>query len=165
MGNPTDSLIGGFSLIPQLADNTNLHVIAAGGIMDARGILAALILGADGVQMGTAFLTYAEAGIHSEYKNKLIKYEYDNTTLTTFFSGRLARGIHNKFIRSMSHSVESSLDYPIQNALTKIIRKAAAEQNNPEFMSLWAGQSAYLCGEISAEELIVQLKNEINDLL
>lgn len=165
MGNPTDSLIGGFSLIPQIADNANLPVIAAGGIMNAKGILAALILGADGVQMGTAFLTCTEAGIHPEYKNKLIKSEYDDTTLTTFFSGRLARGIHNKFIQSMSNSVESALDYPIQNTLTKIIRKAAAKQNNPEFMSLWAGQSAYLCEETSAEQLIVQLKNEINNLL
>ena len=122
IGKPTDSFIGGFSLILKLADDINLPVIVAGGIMDARGILSALILDADRVQMGTAFLTCTEVGVlHLEYKNKFIKSVYNDTILTNFFSGRLARGICNKFTRSINSNIAYSLDYLIQNGLTKII--------------------------------------------
>lgn len=165
IGDVQDSLIGGFSLIPQLADNISVPLIAAGGLMDAKGLLAALLLGADGVQMGTAFLACKESGAHPEHKKLLLNALERNTVLTKVFSGKSARGIKNKFISEMETLENECLDYPIQNALTKPIRQAAAQQNNPEFMSLWTGQSAYLSQDITAAELIKQIKKDIDVLL
>lgn len=165
IGDPFNSLIGTASLIPQLVNNIHVPVVAAGGIMDAKTILAALMLGADGVQMGTAFLTCTEAATNPEYKKILLNKKYDNTVLTKVFSGKLARGIKNKFIEEMQDYVDKCLDYPIQNALTKSMRLAAAQQNNIDFMSLWAGQAAHLCQSISAVDLVNQINKNIELLL
>lgn len=165
VGEAEDSLISVLSLVPQLIDCVKIPVIAAGGIMDARGIVAALMLGADSVQMGTAFLSCAESGIHPEYKNTLLNVRQDNTTLTRVFSGKMARGIKNKFIEWMRPYQESILDYPIQNSLTRKMRKEAEKQNNIDFMSMWAGQSAYLSKGYPAAELIKKLIEDVNTLL
>jgi nitronate monooxygenase len=159
-GEAKDSLISAFSLIPQLAGNIHIPVVAAGGIMDARSITSALILGAEGVQMGTAFLPSYESGASQAYKLALLNTDYDQTTLTNAFSGKMARGIRNKFIDNLPSNGDI-LDYPIQNNLTKDLRQEAALKNNPEYMSLYAGQSAYLCQELSVENLITQLKNNM----
>lgn len=164
LGSAEGSLIGLASLIPQLADHVKIPIIAAGGIMDARGITSSMLLGAHGVQMGTAFLSCKESGIHSSYKEKLLNTTMDNTTLTRAFSGKMARGIKNKFIAVMEPYQDKILDYPIQNTLTKTIRKEAEKQNNTDFMSMWAGQLAYLCQNCSAAELIKQLIDSVNDL-
>lgn len=152
-----NSLIGLMALIPQIVDHVNIPVIAAGGIMNIRGILAALALGASGVQMGTAFLTCHESGVHLKYKDTLLNTKADNTVLTKVFSGKLARGIKNAFIERMQTHNNEVLDYPIQNSLTVEMRKIAALNNNTEFMALWAGQAAYLCESLSASELIKKL--------
>jgi nitronate monooxygenase len=153
--------IGLFALLPQIAKNVKVPVIAAGGIMDARGILAALTLGASGVQMGTAFLTCTESGVHPKYKEVLLSLSADNTVLTKVFSGRWARRIKNAFIERMEPYVDKMLDYPIQNAATQPMRKAAANANNPEFMALWAGQAAALCQKKLATALLQELKKGI----
>nr|WP_115303980.1 nitronate monooxygenase [Legionella beliardensis] len=152
IGRAEDALIGLLSLLPQLVDHITIPIIAAGAIMDGRGIMAAIDLGACGVQMGTAFLTCPESGIPEAYKKILLEQQKDNTVLTHVFSGKMARGIRNKFIECMSEKY--ILDYPVQNALTTMMRKKAKEKNNSEFMSLWAGQSANLCRKMTAEELI-----------
>lgn len=157
-------MIGLFSLLPQLVDQIKIPIIAAGGIMDGRGIIAAFDLGAEGVQMGTAFLSCFEAGIPEIYKHTLLNQQQDNTVLTRAFSGKLARGIHNQFIARMDKKKINILDYPIQNALTTAMRRKAKEKNNIDFMSMWAGQSAPLCRSMPAGELISALVLEAEAL-
>jgi len=165
MTQAEDALIGNFALIPQIVDRINKPIVAAGGIMDGRGIVAALVLGACGVQMGTAFLSCPEAGINEKYRELLLKTKQDNTTLTRAFSGRMARGIHNKFIEDMAHYPEHILPFPIQNALTRPMRNAAAKNNLTDYLSLWAGQASYLSHGITADKLIRQLAAEVQQLL
>ena len=160
LGREEDALIDLFSLIPQCVDQLKIPVIAAGGIMSGRDIAAARTLGAIGVQMGTAFLSCHESGIHEKYKEVLLTQQCDNTALTRAFSGKLARGIRNKFIDCMQTKQANILDYPIQNSLTKSMRIKAKETDSTEFMSMWAGQSAVYCRDISASELITQLVDE-----
>ncbi|CAM2961989.1 2-nitropropane dioxygenase [Legionella steigerwaltii] len=164
IGNEEDGLVGLFSLVPQLVDQIKIPIIAAGGIMDGRGIIAALDLGAEGLQMGTAFLSCFETGIPDVYKHALLSQQQDNTILTRAFSGKLARGIRNQFIERMDKKKTNILDYPIQNALTTKMRKKAKEKNNIDFMSMWAGQSAQLCRSTSASELISTLVLEAEAL-
>jgi nitronate monooxygenase len=135
------ALVGTMSLIPQIVDHTNLPVIAAGGIMDGRGLIAALALGAQGVQMGTRFLFAKEAGTHPSYRQALTEGFGDDTVVTTAFSGRPARALKNEYIKQAQAQAFSSLPYPYQNVATQDIRQAAAKQNDPRFMSLWAGQA------------------------
>lgn len=158
---PEHALIGVMSLIPQLADNMTTPIIAAGGIMDGRSIVAALTLGASGVQMGTAFLSCHESGVPKVYKQTLLNQIQDHTRLTRAFSGKLARGINNQFIEDFNRKDAIILDYPIQNALTAKMRVAAKAQNNINFMSLWAGQSAFKCRSMGAAELMASLVKEV----
>lgn len=164
-GQAEDALIGLVSLIPQCVNHIKIPIIAAGGIMDGRSIVAAITLGAAAVQMGTAFLSCHESGIHHKYKKLLLAQQQDNTTLTRAFSGKLARGIRNSFINRMQVKQENILDYPIQNALTKSMRHKANETGATEFMSMWAGQAVALCRGIGANELLNQLVVEVNDFL
>ncbi|MBU8880304.1 nitronate monooxygenase [Bacillus sp. FJAT-29790] len=157
-------LIGSMALIPQVVDAVSKPVIAAGGIMDARGIAAAMILGAEGVQLGTAFLTCKESGAHPIYKEALLNSTEEQTVLTKSFSGKLARGINNRFIKEMSPLSSSILPFPIQNDLTGSIRKQAAKVNQPDFMSLWAGQGLRLANETTVYELMKRLIEETEEI-
>lgn len=157
IGGAEKGLIGLLSLLPQLTKSVKIPIIAAGGIMEAKAIAAMHLLGAAGVQMGTAFLTCTESVIHPYYKKALLETKKDNTVLTRAFSGRLARGIRNKFIEHMSAHEEDILPFPIQNAMTRAMRLEAAEKNNMDFMSMWAGQGAHLCRDLSAAELLREL--------
>ena len=133
-------MIGTLALVPQVADAVRIPVIAAGGIMDGRGIAAVLVLGAAGAQLGTAFLTCAESGIPAAWKDKLRTAADNDTRVTRVFSGRPARGLVNEFmerLRSDEHIVPS---YPVQNALTSEIRAAAKRQDRLDYVALWAGQ-------------------------
>ncbi|MBS4197076.1 NAD(P)H-dependent flavin oxidoreductase [Lederbergia citri] len=155
-----ESLVGLMSLIPQVVDNVMIPVIAAGGIMDGRGLMASLCLGAKGVQMGTAFLTCVESGAHPLHKEAILQSTEDQTILTRAFSGKWARGINNKFIEDL-HEHETSLpDFPVQNSLTQGIRKAASIQNNSDFMSLWSGQSPRLAKNQTVEMLMKKIVDE-----
>ncbi|WP_354566086.1 NAD(P)H-dependent flavin oxidoreductase [Herbaspirillum seropedicae] len=142
IGHPDASMIGTLALVPQIVDAVALPVIAAGGIMDGRGIAAALTLGAQAAQLGTAFLMTAESPIHAAWQEK-IRLSTDTSTRTTrTFTGRPARGILNDFMQRMGRYEQELPAYPVQHALTTEIRKAAGQANRPEFMSLWAGQAA-----------------------
>lgn len=154
---PQNSLIGLFSLLPQLGASLKTPLIAAGGIMNKKTIMAAMSLGASAVQMGTVFLTCTESGIPSCYKEALLTTRQDNTVLTTAFSGRLARGIRNKFIMRMENHRNEILPYPVQNAMTRAMRNESAKQNCPDFLSMWAGQSACFCKELTVAELMAEL--------
>jgi nitronate monooxygenase len=162
IGKEEDGLIGLFCLIPQLVHQITIPIIASGGIMEGRGIVAAMDLGAEGVQMGTAFLSCVETGIPDVYKQALLSQQKDNTVLTRAFSGKLARGLRNEFTERMESKLRNILDYPIQNALTNPMRKIAKEKDNNNFMSMWAGQSAQLSRSCTASELIHALVIEMD---
>ncbi len=153
-----NSLIGLFSLLPQVADAVKIPIIAAGGIMDRRGVKAAYCLGASSVQLGTAFLMTHESSADNLHKTTLLSSNETDTVLTKAFSGKLARGINNEFIKKYKHETKNILPYPFQNSLTKNMRALAKQQNDKSFMSLWAGQSVRLSKKQSVKELMNELK-------
>lgn len=154
------SLIGLMSLIPQTVDQVGIPVVAAGGIMDGRGLMAALCLGAKGVQMGTAFLTCKESGANQLHKKAIFQAKDEDTVLTRAFSGKWARGIENQFIRSMKEVEDSFPEFPVQNSLTKPIRKQAAAKEVQDYMSLWSGQSPGLARDQTVAELVKKMITE-----
>jgi nitronate monooxygenase len=159
------AMIGTLALVPQVADAVKIPVIVAGGIMDGRGIAAALILGAAACQLGTAFLTCPEAGIPPVWKDLLQRTTDDGTQITRVFSGRPARALANDFIKRMRAHEDEVPPYPIQNALTMDIRQAAAQANRPEYLSLYAGQAAGLSRGLPAADLIARLVEETEEVL
>src|SRR2546426_9271088 len=114
-----DSLTGTFSLVPQIADTVNLPVIAAGGIADARGVVAAMVLGAEAVQMGTIFLACEESGASPLHRQVLREKKAGHTALTKSFTGRLARGIHNRLMEELNQPGTAILPYPLQRGLVR----------------------------------------------
>jgi len=159
------AMVGTMALVPQVTASVRLPVIAAGGIMDGRGIAAALALGAEGVQMGTAFLTCSESTAHPLHKEALLQSSDTSTSITKAFSGKAARGIRNEFMSSMA-SVEHDLPpYPIQHVLTAPLRKTAEAQNDPAYMNLWAGQGSPLCQTKPANILIQSWMNQLESII
>ncbi|WNS78540.1 nitronate monooxygenase [Domibacillus sp. DTU_2020_1001157_1_SI_ALB_TIR_016] len=159
-----ESLIGLMSLIPQVVDHVSIPVIAAGGIMDGRGLMASICLGAKGVQMGTAFLTCVESGAHKVHKEAILNAAEDQMTFTRSFSGKWARGIQNKFIADMQEHEMLVPDFPVQNQLTQMIRKTSSAQNNQDFMSLWSGQSPRLAKNQTVGALMKEIIEEANKM-
>lgn len=149
-----DALIGTMALVPQIVDHVSIPVIASGGIMDGRGLVASLVLGATAVQMGTAFLASIESGAHAVHKQKIISSNENATEVTKSYSGKAARGIFTDFMKDMRFYEGTIPDYPIQNALTRDIRQAASKESNPEYMSLWAGQGLRLANDQAAAEIV-----------
>lgn len=154
IGDALEAMVGTFALVPQVADAVSVPALAAGGVMDGRGLAAALALGADGVQMGTAFLASPESGAHPAYKEALLAAIDEDTTITRAFSGKPARGLRNRFTEEMAPHEAGLPDYPVQNAYTRDLRAAAAERGDTGLMSLWAGQGARLVRAEPAGELV-----------
>jgi nitronate monooxygenase len=159
-----DSLTGTFSLVPQIADTVNLPVIAAGGIADARGVVAALVLGAEAVQMGTAFLACAESGASSLHRQVLRGEKAGHTALTKGFTGRLARGIHNRLLGELNQAGTAILPYPLQRRLVRNLAIPAEAAGRSDLLPLWAGQSANLstCTDVLA--FLTSLVGEISEI-
>jgi nitronate monooxygenase len=153
-------MIGTMALVPQVVDAVSVPVIASGGIMDGRGIAAALALGATAVQMGTAFLTCDESGVPEAYKEAILGAAEDATRVTRAFSGRAARGIANRLLRDYEDAV-AILPFPLQNALTRPLRTEAAKRGRAEFLSLWAGQGVRMARRTTAAELVQRLRDEL----
>ena len=158
-------LIGTLALIPQLASSVSVPVVAAGGIMDGRGIAAALALGAAGAQMGTAFLVTQESGAHPRHKAAILASGEDNTVITRVFSGKPARALASRFTEELRPYEGNLLAYPAQNALTQDVRRAAAQQNRPEFLALWSGQAPRLARPLPAAELVRALVEETTAII
>ncbi|MBF6354274.1 nitronate monooxygenase [Nocardia higoensis] len=152
-----ESLVGTFSLIPQVAQAVSIPVVAAGGIADRRGVAAAMLLGADAVQVGTGFLATAQSGASAVHRAALRSAQAQTTVLTRLFSGRTARGILNRFLREMAPFEADVPAYPAQNALMTPIRKAAAQRGDPELLNLWSGQAAALAGSVDAGAYLTEL--------
>lgn len=134
--------IGLFSLLPQVKRAIQKPCIAAGGINSPQTIKAAFELGADAVQIGTAFIGTNESIAIASYKNKINGAKDIHTTLTKVLTGRWARGIRNKLMHEIEIAGIDIPPYPLQNALTATLRKLAQQNNDSEYTTLWAGQSA-----------------------
>lgn len=152
-----DSLTGTISLVPQTVDAVTIPVVAAGGVADARGVAAAFALGAEGVQIGTAFLACEESGAHPLHRQAILSGKAGRTSLTRGFTGRLARGIHNQLLESLNRPGTEVLPYPLQRSLMRNLALPAQKAGNAELLALWAGQSANLARCPSVDELLASL--------
>jgi nitronate monooxygenase len=159
-----DSLTGTLSLVPQIADKVNVPVIAAGGIGDARGVVAALALGAEGVQMGTVFLVCEESGASLLHRQALRGKKAGHTALTKGFTGRLARGIHNRLLQELNQEGTAVLPYPLQRSLVRNLAIPAEAAGRSDLLPLWAGQSANLSTCTDVSELLTSLVEEISEI-
>src|SRR5712691_8553736 len=146
-----DSLTGTFSLVPRIVDRVDVPVIAAGGIGDARGFVAAMVLGAEAVQMGTVFLACEESGASRLHREALLRSDAGHTGLTRGFTGRLARGIDNALMQQFNQTGTEILPYPLQRGLVRHLSVAAETAGRSDLLPLWAGQSAGLsaCTDVS----------------
>jgi nitronate monooxygenase len=162
---PADAAqVGLFALLPQVASAVDVPVVAAGGVMTAEQIAAALLLGAGGVQLGSALLRSPECGASVAYKAALAGIEDTSTRLTRAFSGRWARGVANRFMQEIDAAGDIP-EYPIQNRLTQDLRAAANAQGKSDYVSLWAGQAAGLATTEPAGEVVRRLQRELEALL
>jgi len=157
--------IGTMSLVPQIVDAVSVPVIAAGGIADGRGIAASFALGASGVQIGTAFLTCAESATSIAHKMALLTAHDDDTRITKAFSGRLARGLNNRYVELLAEHQENLPDFPLMNTVTGPLRKHSVAIDSPDFVALYSGQSVTLNRELSAELLLKTLIEEAQALI
>ncbi len=161
IGRQEDATLGMLELLPAVVAAVNIPVIAAGGIMDGADIRRALDAGAQAVQMGTAFLVCDESSIGAAYKQRLLTAGDHPTRLTRTFSGRYARGLENRFMQLMSANEHLLPLYPIQNALTSLIRAEAAKRGETELMSLWCGTGVARARPMPAAKLVETLLAEI----
>jgi nitronate monooxygenase len=160
-----EGLMGTLSLVPMVADAVRIPVIAAGGIADGRGVAAALCLGAQAVQIGTAFLACDESAAPEIHREALRSARARDTALTRAFTGRLARGIRNSFIEAMRVHERELPPYPVQAWLTGRYKQAAIERERSDLLPLWSGQSASLIRHRNARELFGALVKETEHVL
>jgi nitronate monooxygenase len=159
------ALVGGIALVPQIVDRVSVPVLLAGGIMDGRGIAAALALGAEGVQLGTAFLGCPESGASEANRDALAAAADDATTVTAANTGRPARAIRTPFVDAVERSGLEPLPYPLQAVLAMDIRIAAQEAGRADLMLLLAGQGAGLLRRLPVAELVETLALETEQTL
>jgi len=159
-----DSLTGTLSLVPQITDKVKVPVIAAGGIADARGVIAALALGAEGVQMGTVFLACEESGASLLHRQALRGKKARQTALTKGFTGRLARGIHNRLLQELNQEGRAALPYPLQRSLVRNLAIPAEAAGRTDLLPLWAGQSANLSTCTDALVFLTSLVDEVSEI-
>lgn len=149
--------VGTFALLPQVREAVDLPLIAAGGIADARGVAAARALGAEAVQVGTAFLCCPESTISAIHRRALMSEAARYTALTNLYSGRPARGIVTRLMRELGPMSDAAPAFPLATAAIAPLRAAAEAQGSGDFSPLWAGQNASRCREVPAAEVVAEL--------
>lgn len=157
--------VGTMALVPQVVDAVKLPVIAAGGITDARGIAAAIALGAAGAQIGTAYLFSPEAKVSAPHRAALRDARDDGTALTNVITGRPARGFNNRVIREIGPITDLVPAFPLAATALAPLRAKAEAAGSGDFSPLWAGQGAALGRELPAAELTRTLAAETQALL
>jgi len=159
-------LVGLVSLVPAIVDAVRLPVVAAGGIADARGVAAALALGASAVQIGTGLLRSPEAGIHPAWAAALARTAPEGTILTRAFSGRHARSIVTRFVAAVTNSgAPDPAPYPVQRALTAAMRASGLQDGDIDRIQAWAGQSAAMAPALPAGDIVGQMWDGARQLL
>jgi nitronate monooxygenase len=156
---------GTFALVPQVVDAVGVPVIAAGGIADGRGIVAALALGAAAVQIGTAYLLCPESKVTALHREALKLAADNDTVLTNVFTGRPARGIANRFTREAGPMSPQAPQFPLAANAAAPLRAAGEARGTGDFSALWAGQAAALGRELGAGELTLRLAAEAGERL
>lgn len=151
---------GLFALLPQVVDAVEVPVIAAGGIADARAIVAAFALGASAVQIGTAYLFTPEATITPMHRAALREAKDDGTALTNLFTGRPARGLVNRLMREVGPLSTDAPAFPTAGGALLPLKAKAEAAGSADFSSLWAGQAASLGREMGAGDLTRTLWSE-----
>lgn len=155
-------LIGTMALVPEIVDTVNVPVIAAGGIMDRRGVLAALALGAAGVQLGTRFLTAREAGTAAAYRERILRASASDTVLTTAFSGRPTRALRNRLIDQVEASGQPPLAWPNQALAADDIVSAALSRGLADWFPMQVGQGvSRLIADQPAAEIVAELSRGV----
>jgi nitronate monooxygenase len=160
-GSFESSMVPTLELVRTLRAVVSIPVIASGGLMDGGDITKSMAAGAIAGQLGTAFLTCKESGVAESYKRALLAARVDTTVITRAFSGRHARAVANDFIALLNGHENAILPFPLQNTLTRPMRNAAAIQDQPSYLSLFAGQRVTRVRPLPAAELIQQLVAEI----
>jgi nitronate monooxygenase len=159
-----DSLTGTLSLVPQVVDIVDVPVIAAGGIGDARGVIASLALGAEAVQMGTVFLACEESGASPLHRETLRRRNAGHTALTKGFTGRLARAIHNRVMEDLNRNGTEILPYPLQRELVRNLTIAADAAGRADLVPMWAGQSANLSTCTDVPAFLTSMVKEVSEI-
>ena len=152
--------VGTMALVPQVVDAVKVPVVAAGGIADARGILAAFALDAAAVQIGTAYLHCPEAQISPLYREALKDAKDNETAITNVFTGRRARAILNRLVREVGPMSDVAPEFPLAAALLAPLRAKSEMTGSADFTPLWAGQAVRMGRELPAAELTKQLAAE-----
>jgi nitronate monooxygenase len=157
LSDDLNTQVGTFALLPQIVQAVSVPVIAAGGIVDAKGVAAAMALGAVGVQIGTAYLLCPEATTSAVHRAALKSEAARYTALTNLFTGRPARGIINRIMNDLGPICASTPAFPLATAAIAPLRAKAESQGSGDFSPLWAGQNASGCKEVSAADLTREL--------
>ncbi len=161
-----ETMIGLFALLPAIVDAVDIPVIAAGGVADARGVAAALALGASATMIGTAFLRCPEAALQSGWADALARAQPEDTIVTRAFSGRPGRSLATEYARAAaSADAPFPAPYPVQRGLTAAMRAAAAKTNDVSRMQAWAGQAARLAPARPAAAVVETLWRGAQDIL
>jgi len=153
--------VGTIALLPQMLRAVKLPVIAAGGIADARGVAAAMALGAAGVQIGTAYLLCPEVTTSAVHRAALKSEAARHTALTNLFTGRPARGIVNRIMRELGPISTAAPAFPLATAAIAPLRAKAEAGGSGDFSSLWSGQNASGCKEIPAAQVTREMAADI----
>ena len=156
-------MTGTLALVRQVVRAVRVPVVAAGGIMDGAGIAAVLALGAQAAQLGTAFVVCPESGAPEAHKKAILGKDGDETTMTSAFSGKPARGVRNAFTETATRDGWPLLPFPAQAKLTAPIRQASAKEGSPDLFSAWSGQAGSLARPLPATELVKTLVAEAAD--
>lgn len=158
------SLTGTFALVQQLKAKIKTPVIASGGIADGKGIAAALTLGADAVQLGTAFLACEESNATPAHREKLFSDEVKYTVLSKSLTGRMGRMIRNRITEEVKFETEV-LPFPLQTRLLASLKAAALAQGKTDLVNFWAGQNAVNLKHRHAAVLMQSLIEETGVIL
>jgi nitronate monooxygenase len=155
------AMVPTLELVRSLRAAVSAPIIASGGLMDGRDIAQALARGASAAQLGTAFLTCPEAGTPEAFRRAILTAREDTTVITRAFSGRPARGMMNTFISKLEGKEKIILPFPLQNALTRPMRTAAAKRGESGYLSLFVGQGVTRARALPAAELVSRLVAEM----
>ncbi len=154
------STTGTFVLLQLIKEKIKTPVIAAGGIANGKGVAAALAMGADAAQIGTAFLATDESNATAIHKQMLFSGAAKNTMLSRAFTGRLGRGIASRVAKDLMHAENSFLPFPLQGQFMSHLRKAAIAQEKWDMVLFWSGQIAPVLRHTKAAELMKSILEE-----